>query len=333
MKKIAIVKLSALGDIVHAMVALQFIKKQFPNSQIDWLVESRFAEVLAHNPHIHRILTVNLKAVKQNKIAIFNEIEAVKSYAKNNYDIVIDAQGLLKSAMTARFLGKNIAGFDAKSIREPLASFFYSHKIASAYDSNTIDRNAAVLSQSLGFSISHDAILNKETFLFFESPRVDFNSFLRSDLKNIVFVIGSTWPSRNYPAEKFVDVANGLKQNCLIIWGNENERIAAENMARQSDFIHVLPALDLNDVKALLSQVDLVIGNDTGPTHFAWGLNIPSITLFGCTPVSRVYQTDINKTLKSSSIVNPKKLNKQDYSISEIAPIRIIDLANELFHL
>ena len=104
-------------------------------------------------------------------------------------------------------------------------------------------------------------------------------------------------------------------------------------MARQSNFIRVMPALDLNDVKALLSQVDLVIGNDTGPTHFAWGLNIPSITLFGCTPVSRVYQTDINKTLKSSSIVNPKKLNKQDYSISEIAPIRIIDLANELFHL
>ena len=156
---------------------------------------------------------------------------------------------------------------------------------------------------------------------------------MHSDLKNIVFVIGSTWPSRNYPAEKFVDVANGLKQNCLIIWGNENERMVAENMARHSDFIRVMPALDLNDVKALLSQVDLVIGNDTGPTHFAWGLNTPSITLFGCTPVSRVYQTNINRTLKSSSIVNPKKLNKQDYSISEIAPNRIIDLANELLHL
>jgi heptosyltransferase-1 len=333
MKKIAIVKLSALGDIVHAMVALQFIKKQFPDSQIDWLVESRFAEVLAHNPHIHRILTVNLKAIKKNKFAIFNEIQTVKSYAKNNYDIVIDAQGLLKSAITARFLGNTIAGFDAKSIREPLASFFYSHKIVSVYDANTIDRNATVLSQSLGFSISNDDILNKKPFLFFKTPQVDFNSFLHSDLKNIVFVIGSTWPSRNYPSEKFVDVANGLAQNCLVIWGNENERMAAENMARQSNFIRVMPALDLNDVKALLSQVDLVIGNDTGPTHFAWGLNTPSITLFGCTPVSRVYQTNINRTLKSSSIVNPKKLNKQDYSISEIAPNRIIDLANELFHL
>ncbi len=333
MKKIAIVKLSALGDIVHAMVALQFIKKQFPDSQIDWLVESRFAEVLAHNPHIHRILTINLKAVKKNKLAIFHEIQAVKSYAKNNYDIIIDAQGLLKSAITSRFLGKNIAGFDAKSIREPLASFFYSHKVAIAYDANTIDRNVAVLSQPLNFSISHDAILNKEPFLFFEPPRVDFRSFLRSDLKNSVFVIGSTWASRNYPAEKFVEVANRLAQNCLVIWGNENERLVAEEMAHQSDFIRVLPALDLNDVKALLSEVDLVIGNDTGPTHFAWGLNTPSITLFGCTPVSRVYQTDINKTLKSSSIVNPKKLNKQDYSISEIAPNRIIDLANELLDL
>lgn len=333
MNKIAIVKMSALGDIVHAMVALQFIQTHYPDTQIDWLVESRFAEVLAHNPHIHRILTINLNAVKAHKQAIFKEIQTVKSYAKNNYDMVIDAQGLLKSAITARLLSHNSAGFDAKSIREPLASFLYSHKIASAYDANTIDRNATVLSQPLGFSISTHDILTKKPFLFFKTPQVDFHSFLRSDLYNIVFVIGSTWPSRNYPPEKFVDVANGLKQNCLVIWGNENERLAAENMARHSDFIHVMPALDLNDVKALLSQVNLVIGNDTGPTHFAWGLNIPSITLFGCTPVSRVYQTDINKTLKSSSIVNSKKLNKQDYSISEIAPNRIIDLANELLHL
>jgi heptosyltransferase-1 len=155
MKKIAIVKLSALGDIVHAMVALQFIKVHFPNVQIDWLVEARFADLLRDNPDISNVLTVNLKATKTNKFAIFDEIKIVKKYARENYDLVIDAQGLLKSAITARLLGKNVPGFDKHSIRESLASLFYSQKITCAYDENTIDRNAAVLSQPLEFSISH----------------------------------------------------------------------------------------------------------------------------------------------------------------------------------
>jgi len=333
MKKIAIVKLSALGDIVHAMVALQFIKARFPDSQIDWLVEARFADLLRDNPDISHVLTVNLKAAKANKLAIFDEYKQVKNYARENYDLVIDAQGLLKSAITARLLGKKVAGFDKNSIRESLASLFYSQKIASAYDENTIDRNAAVLAQPLGFSISKADILAKKPFLFFHAPAMDLSSFLNQDLKNIVFVIGSTWASRNYPAAKFVEVANALKQNCLVIWGNEIERKTAENMAEKSPFIHVLPALNLNDLKALLSQVDLVIGNDTGPTHIAWGLNVPSITLFGCTPISRVYQTEINKVLKSPSIVNPRKLNKLDDSIKEIKSIEIVRLANTLLHL
>ena len=101
-------------------------------------------------------------------------------------------------------------------------------------------------------------------------------------------------------------------------------------MAQQTDTINVLPRLDLNSLKALIAKVDLLIGNDTGPTHMAWGLNIPSITLFGPTPVSRVYQTDINKVLKSPSVVNPFKLNKQDFSIQEIDENEVIQLAESL---
>lgn len=328
--KIAIVKLSALGDIVHAMVALQFIKARFPDSQIDWLVEARFTEILRDNPHISNVLTVNLKTAKSNKVAIFDEIKIVKNYAQTNYDLVIDAQGLLKSAITAKFLGRNVAGFDKNSIRESLASFFYQQKVICAYEENTIDRNCAVLAQPLGFSILHDDILNKQPFLFFRTPSIDFEPFLHNRLKNIVFVIGSTWESRNYPVEKFVQVANALQQNCLVIWGNEIEHAKAEKMANASEFIRVLPQLNLNDLKALFSRIDLVIGNDTGPTHIAWGLNKPSITLFGCTPISRVYQTPINRVLKSSSVVNPRKLNKSDNSVKEIKTIEIIKIANEL---
>ena len=328
--KIAIVKLSALGDIVHAMVALQFIKAHSPAIQIDWIVEARFADLLKHNPDIDHILTVDLKSLKTDKAGIFKQIKAVLSYAKNNYDLVIDAQGLLKSAITARLLGKPVAGFDKDSIREKAAAWFYDVKVACAYDANTIDRNVLVISQPLGVNITPEQILNKKPFLFFSDTDQSYTDFLSTDKHNIILVISSTWESRNYPAEKFVAVAEALQQNCLVIWGNAQEKQKAEWMATQSNTIKVMPKLDLNGLKALIAHADLLIGNDTGPTHMAWALNKPSITLFGPTPVSRVYQTDINKVLKSASIVNPYKLNKQDYSIKDINECDIIKLAKDL---
>ena len=328
--KIAIVKLSAMGDIVHAMVALQFIKAQVPDLQIDWIVEQGFAGILANNPDINAIYTVNLKSLKTHKAGVFQQIKTICDYAKNNYDLVIDAQGLLKSAITTRLLGKPVAGFDKDSIREKAAAWFYDVKVASAYDANTIDRNVLVISQPLGVNITPEQILNKKPFLFFSDTDQSYTDFLSTDKHNIILVISSTWESRNYPAEKFVAVAEALQQNCLVIWGNAQEKQKAEWMATQSNTIKVMPKLDLNGLKALIAHADLLIGNDTGPTHMAWALNKPSITLFGPTPVSRVYQTDINKVLKSASIVNPYKLNKQDYSIKDINESAIIKLAKDL---
>jgi len=331
--KIAIVKLSALGDIVHAMVALQFIKAHSPEVQIDWIVEERFAEVLKHNPDIDNVLTVNLKALKTNKAGVFAQLKKIRSYANNNYDLVIDAQGLIKSAVTAKLVGTRIAGFDADSIREKAASWFYDIKVACAYDANTIDRNALILSSPLGIDITTEQILNKKPFLFFNNEAPQIYDYLLKDRINFVLVIGSTWDSRNYPAAKFVKIAEALQQNCLVVWGSEQEKATAEWMATQSDLIKVMPKLDLNSLKALIAKADLLIGNDTGPTHMAWGLNRPSITIFGPTPVSRVYQTDINKVVKSASIVNPYKLDKQDYSIKDIDEQEIIKQAKFLLSL
>lgn len=328
--KIAIVKLSAMGDIVHAMVALQFMKAHNPTLQIDWIVEARFAELLNHQPDIHNVLTVDLKALKAKKAGLLKEIRQLRRYAARDYDLVIDAQGLLKSSITARLLGKNVSGFDAKSAREKAAAWFYHVKIACPYEANTIDRNAAVLAQPLGIHISREQILAKKPFLFFKNEDERIYLYLHKNSKNIVFIIGSTWESRNYPPEKFIKIANALQQNCLIVWGSERERKTAEWMSDQSEWLQIMPKMDLNDLKALLAHADLVIGNDTGPTHIAWGLNRPSITIFGPTPVSRVYQTDINKTIKSASVVNPHKLNKHDFSIRDIDEQDIIDLAKNL---
>lgn len=328
--RIAIIKLSAMGDIIHAMVALQYIKKYDKNIIIDWFVEKAFKAVLDNNPDIDNIIEINLKQIKKEKLSIFSEIKKIKSYKKNNYDLVIDAQGLIKSAFVAKLLAKNIAGFSKTSIREGLASYFYTKKVEIAYDENTIDRNTKVLSNPLGFEITSKDILDKKSFLFYKNEDKIIYDYLDKDKKNIIFIISSTWESRNYPKEKFANLANKLKENILVVWANEEEKEKALWIEDNSSYVKVMPRINLNSLKALIGKSDLLIGNDTGPTHMAWALNIPSITIFGPTPINRVYITDINKVIKSSSKVNHYKLNKNDFSINEIKEENILKIAKDI---
>jgi len=323
--KIAIVKLSALGDIIHAMVVLQFIKQKHPNYRIDWIVEEGFKGILENNPDIDTIHTVNIKKAKKNKSfgLLFQEFKKLKRLPK--YDVVIDAQGLIKSAVVSRLIKSHkVSGFDKDSIRESLAATMYNHTTSIAYDANTIDRNIKVICNPLDIAVSSEMVINKSAFLFSQSQVKIPNK------PYVVLIIGSTWESRNYPKEKFLKVAQALGVYCMVAWGNESEKEMAEWMAEQSKFINILPKLNLDELKRIIQHSDLLIGNDTGPTHMAWGLNIPSITLFGPTPINRVYQTPINKVLKSSSEVDHFNLNKDDYSIAEIKVEDIVEMAKKL---
>ena len=327
--KICIVKLSAMGDIIHAMVALQFIKKSFPYAQIDWLVEDNFKGVLENNPHIDNILAVNLKSIKKNKSAIFNQIKLLNQYAKNNYDLVIDAQGLIKSAIVSKilgnkFFGNNIIGFDSNSIRENIASLFYNDTVSIRYEKNVIDRNIEILCKSLNINVTREEILAKKKFLFSTTSNVTIEN-------TIIFVIAASKENKIYPKEHFLEIAKLLNEKILVVWGNAIEFEVAKWLSDKSTLIQTTPKGDLNDLKNTISNARLVIGADTGPTHMAWALNVPSITIFGNTPEYRnTYITDINKVIKSHSIVNPLKLDKNDFSICDIQASEIVKIAKGL---
>jgi heptosyltransferase I len=323
--RIAIVKISALGDIVNSMVVLQFIKKNYPDSKIDWIVEKKFKGILENNHHINQIHTVQFKKIKKNKspLLLYLELSKIKKFGK--YDLVIDLQGLIKTAIISWLINsKKVIGFDAYSVRERLASYVYDQKVSIGYDQNTILRNVKLVSDALNIKITTDEINLKNSFLFSKSKLIIPES------KFIVMVVSSTWKSRNYPKEKYVQIANLLKKECLVVWGNETERKKVEWMSDESNQIKVMPKLNLDELKYLISCASLLIGNDTGPSHISWALNIPSIILFGPTPVERMYQTQSNKALKSSSIINHKKLNKNDFSINEISVNEIVKIANQL---
>ena len=173
--KIAIVKLSAMGDIVHAMVALQLIKAQRPDVLIDWVVEQSLVGILADNPDINQILTVNLKALKQNKRQVFSQLRQLRLYAVNHYDYVIDAQGLLKSAIVAKLLGRHTIGFSKNSIREKFAANLYSQTVDIDFDAGIVYVNGQPIDEPYIADATH--------------VRLDFDGMLTVP-ENHVFVMG-----------------------------------------------------------------------------------------------------------------------------------------------
>jgi heptosyltransferase-1 len=327
--KICIIKLSAMGDIIHTMIVLQFVKQKYPNCTIDWIVEDAFSDILQNNPHIDNILTVNIKSIKKQYKNLFTQIKLLRKYSNNNYDFIFDTQGLFKSALVCKILAsKNtkIVGFDKNSIREKIATLFYHQKINIGYEKNVILRNLEIFKQTFDIDISQDDILNKDRFLYFcKFDNVNNNNY-------IIFVVGASRANKIYPKEKFLQIAQGLiDENIIVVWANEYEKKVAIFLEKNSSNITMAKKMNLDKLKAKISNSKLLIGGDTGPTHVAWGLNTPSITIFGNTPHNRnTYITNINKTIKSKSKVDALKLNKSDFSIKDIDSKEIINLAKEL---
>ena len=333
--RIAIVKLSALGDIIHAMVALQFIKQHLPDSSIDWIVEEGFKDILINNPDIDNIHSVNIKKAKKNKSLslLFKEFKKLRELPK--YDVVIDAQGLIKSAIVARIIPSvKTFGFDKNSLRESFAAKFYTDTYNINYDENIIMRNIGLVSSALDITVSSDDILNKKPFLFSNS-HISFDSFSNAKV-NIVLIPGASFKSKVYPVDQYAQVANELSSvaNFTALWGDKLEKEMAEKIQKDAPSVHISDKLTLNELKAIIEKTDLLIGGDTGPTHMAWSLNTPSITLFGSTPGYRnTYITSANQILESKSQVDPYKINKNDFSIKTIKASDIVTKAKEFLLL
>jgi heptosyltransferase I len=328
--KIAIVKLSALGDIVHAMIVLQFIKKYNPKIEIDWIIDQSYNEIVEFHPDINNVYSLNIKNVKKKKsIFLFlSELKKIKTIGP--YDIVIDMQGLIKSAIIAKLIpSKLILGFDKFSSREGFSSIFYKQKFKIGYHENVIERNFELIKFALSLPFDSSEIMNKNPFLYsnqkYQSP------ILSSTRKNIILIPGASNSSKRYPLEKFARLSDLIEANFIVVWGNEEERLISKKIKAISPSVNICEKLSIKSLISLFEEVDLVIGGDTGPTHIAWALNIPSITIFGSTPEYRnTYKDKTHKVVKSNSKVDPYKIDQSDHSITKITVDEIVSAAKKL---
>ncbi|MCH4606694.1 lipopolysaccharide heptosyltransferase I [Helicobacter pylori] len=323
--KIAIVRLSALGDVIVSAVFLAVIKECLPNAQIEWFVDERFGAILEHSPYIDKLHPIALKSVLTtfNPLKIFKLFKSLRAY---EYDIVIDMQGLVKSALITQMLkAPRKVGFDYASAREGLSAFFYSQKVSIAYNEPILKRNFTLLSYALSLpqkEISEGLSSRSKVFSYQDSLKIDALNLNQNKLK-ILFVLETSKINKTYPIERFKELALMLEnfQICLLWHADEDKAAVLYGALKDQCDALLLPKLTLNEVKALLFKMDLIIGGDTGITHLAWALQKPSITLYGNTPMERFkLESPINVSLTGNSNAN---YHKKDFSIQNIEPKKI----------
>ncbi|WQX77781.1 lipopolysaccharide heptosyltransferase I [Helicobacter pylori] len=323
--KIAIVRLSALGDIIVGAVFLAAIKECLPDAQIEWFVDERFSAILEHSPYIDKLHPIALKSVLTtfNPLKIFKLFKSLRAY---EYDIIIDMQGLVKSALITQMLkAPKKVGFDYASAREGLSAFFYSQKVSIAYDESILKRNFTLLSHALNLpkkEISQGLSSRAKAFSYQDSPKINALNWNQNKPK-ILFVLETSKINKTYPTERFKELALALEnfQICLLWHADEKKAAVLYHALKHQRDVLLLPKLTLNEVKALLFKMDLIIGGDTGITHLAWALQKPSITLYGNTPMERFkLESPINVSLTGNSNAN---YHKKDFSIQNIEPKKI----------
>ena len=318
-------------------MAIQFIRKHIANAHISWFCDARFEQIARLLAGVDEVVALPLKDKK------FLKSFGILRQKQGQFDIIIDLQGLLKSALVSRSLGKNIFGFDRFSAKEGLASIFYTHKYSCNYDKNIILRNLELCSFALNFSFDEKEILTKEPCFLKNSRIPDKNSRIPRDEsripdknsripnKKILIAPFASESSKCYA--HFASVIKGAKEfaQCFLVAGSEPEREKATKLA--SSGATLLAPLDLAQILEFMDTCDLIIGNDSGITHLAWAQNYATITLFGNRSGARnAFATPKNLIIQATPKheIDAFHIDKSDFCINDIDPAQIIAKAKGL---
>jgi heptosyltransferase-1 len=274
--RVLVVKTSSMGDVVHAMPAATDMLRAVPDLTLDWLVEAPFAAIPKMHPGIRRVLPMAWRKwrgslwsaeTRRAMAALCTEMQ------RESYDLVLDMQGLLKSALWGRQANGPLVGYDAKGMREPLAAWFYERKVLVPWQMQAVERNRRLAAAHLGYAWpdtppEFGLRPPKPAWL----PRGPY----------AVIIPNASRPEKLWPERYWAAVGRRLLSKGwlpVVMWGRPAEQTLAERIAASCEG-DVPDFLSVADVAGLLAGAQHVVGLDTGFTHLAAALGRPTLGIY-----------------------------------------------------
>lgn len=279
--RVLLIKTSSMGDVIHAMPALTDAGTMIPGIQFDWVVENAFAEIPPWHPLVSGVIPIALRRwrkgifTRQTRTALS---ELRQRLHEHHYDLILDAQGLVKSAFLCFFAKGPRAGLDFRSARESFASFAYQRQYTVNFYQHAVVRMRSLFSQALGYELPETA----------PNFGLDLQPFVHDhgDDKYVVFLHGTTWESKQWPETYWMQLAEMAAEagyRIKISGGNAEELARANRIASRCSAVDALPRLSITEMAVLLVNAKAAVAVDTGFGHLSAALNLPIISIYGST--------------------------------------------------
>ena len=346
-ERILIVRLSAMGDVIHTLPAVHALRESFPEAQIGWLIEERWAELLCapefpkrgprspRRPLVDWVHTVNLSGWRksfsipdlQQAATVWNDVRSV------HYDVAIDLQGAIRSALLARWSGAPVV-YGAAEPRESPASIFCTRKVV-AHGVHVIDQYQSIAEavaqrkfDTSRVELPHD----QET-----EARID-EKLAEQEIENFAILNpGAGWGAKRWPAERYGQVARELANQgmrSILNYGPGEENLANETQAASNGAASPMKC-SITELIALTRRARIFVGGDTGPLHLAAALQVPVVAIFGPTDPARngPYGTQSIVLRNPASMTSLSHRAQADEGLLEIGVDAVVDAARKLISM
>lgn len=276
--RVLLVKLSSMGDVLHNLPVVQDLAHAYPEIEIDWVTEAPYASLVALNPRVQRVISTNLRGLKKRwwSAAAWSGVFDVKAQlASEKYDLILDTQGLVKSALIARWANGPIGGFSRDTVREPLAARAYDRQVAVQRNLHAVVRNRNLAAGIFGYEVT--------------GP-VDYGLCLPATTAGVpieppyvVFLHATSRVDKMWPEAHWIALGRHVHEcgcRVLLPWGNAEEKCTSDRLAQAIKGAVVPPPLSLVEAATLLAGARCVIGVDTGLAHLSVALARPTVGLY-----------------------------------------------------
>jgi heptosyltransferase I len=277
--RVLIVKTSSMGDIIHTLPALTDAAAAIPNIEFDWLVEESFQAIPAWHYKVNKVIPLALRRWRKDFISSLRKGE-MKSFFNNlralKYDMIIDAQGLTKSAVLSFLARGKRFGLDWTSAREHWASLWYHQRSHASWDDHAVSRVRQLFAQSLNYELPNSP----------PNYGIDLKKLavIPQEIPYFIFLHGTTWATKHWPESYWIELGKIIASSgykIKLLFGNELEKNRAERIQSQVSSVEVLPKLSLTEVAGVLAGAKGIVSVDTGLGHLAAALNVKTVSLYG----------------------------------------------------